>query len=356
MKITELQRHRDPPDRPQKQYNEEEADLGHDTVHQRPYLLQLPNRRIVDIHCRIPIKTFIKCRRVCKSWRSLFSDPRFTKDLHARTPTCYLVMASGRYFLLDFNDTSSPNGVAALCFQFLRSSDDFVGSCNGFLCLYKKQLNRHGFFISNPITGECLPLPKPMKQDDPPPISCGPSADAITNNILAFLESTRPKSVKEIVYQSCCAFGFGFGFSHISGVYEKWTSEGDGSDCWFWELETYWGLSVMCNFDHQSGIYLNGCLHWIGLPTQGTRFIYVFDIESECFQHIHLPPFTLDNEITKCNLGVVNGCLSITVPSSYNFTVWVMKDHGVKEPWTKELDIKVDLHLGCGSSTQVLNS
>ncbi|PRQ38340.1 hypothetical protein RchiOBHm_Chr4g0412771 [Rosa chinensis] len=33
-----------------------------------------------------------------------------------------------------------------------------------------------------------------------------------------------------------------------------------------------------------------------------------------------------------------------------------MKDHGVKKPWTKELDIKVDLHLGCGSSTQVLKS
>ncbi|KAM5569670.1 hypothetical protein ABKV19_016931 [Rosa sericea] len=374
MKITELQRHRDPPDRPQKQYDEEEADLGHDTVHQRPYLLQLPNRRIVDIHCRIPIKTLIKCRRVCKSWRSLFSDPRFTKDLLARTPTCYLVMASGRYFLLDFNDTSSPNGVAALKTTFLRSSDDFVGSCNGFLCLYKKQLNRHGFFISNPITGECLPLPKPMKQDDPPPISCGPSADAVTNNILAFLESTRPKSVKEIVYQSCCAFGFGF--SPISGVYKVvlFTSSRlieassplefvlrsgplkvmvltVGSGSW-----RYIGDSVMCNFDHQSGIYLNGCLHWIGLPTQGTRFIYAFDIESECFQQIYLPPFTLDNEITKCNLGVVNGCLSITVPSSYDFTVWVMKDHGVKEPWTKELDIKVDLHLGCGSSTQVLNS
>lgn len=93
-----------------------------------------------------------------------------------------------------------------------------MGSCNGFLCLYKKQLNRHGFYVSNPITGESLPLPKPIKKDDPPPISCGPSADAITHRTLAFLEATRPKSVEEIVYQSCCAFGFGF--SLVSDVYK----------------------------------------------------------------------------------------------------------------------------------------
>lgn len=58
------------------------------------------------------------------------------------------------------------------------------------------------------------------------------------------------------------------------------------------------GDSVMCDFDHQSGIYLNGYLHWIGLPTNGSRFIYAFDIESECFQQIPLPPWTLDKSIT----------------------------------------------------------
>ncbi|KAK9932993.1 hypothetical protein M0R45_020208 [Rubus argutus] len=369
MKITELLRHRDPPDRPQKQYAEQEQA----TVHQKPYLLQLPYRTMVDIHRRIPIKTLIKCRRVCKSWRSLFSHPGFTKDLFSQTPTCHLVIASGRYFLLDFNDASSPNGVAALKTTFHRSSEDIVGSCNGFLCLYKKQLNRHGFYVSNPITGESLLLPKPIKKDDPPPNSCGPSADAITHRTLAFLEATRPKSVEEIVYQSCCAFGFGF--SPVSDVYrvvvfthsrlieassprEFVLRSGPrkvmvltvGSGSW-----RHIGDSVMCDFDHQSGIYLNGYLHWVGLPTNGSRFIYAFDVESECFQQIPLPPWTLDKNITKCNLGVLNGCLCITVRVSSYINVWVMKDYGVKESWTKELDSSVELHLGFGSSTQSLN-
>ncbi|KAL6194107.1 hypothetical protein ACLB2K_035191 [Fragaria x ananassa] len=275
-KTTVLHPHSDPPQRPQKQHRsseEAEAELGHDTVHQKPFLLQLPNCTIVDFHCRIPIKTLIKCRRVCKPWRSLFSDPRFTKDLLSRTPACHLVIASsGTYYLLDFNDASTPNDVTALRTRFLSSSDGFVGSCNVFLCLYNKERNRQ--------------------------------------------DSFRPKSVQELVFQSCSAFGFGF--SPISDVYkvvfftssrlieatsprefglsrgpEKVTVLIVGSGSW-----RHIGDSVMGEFDHQSGIYLNGYLHWIGRTTL---------------------------------------------------------DYDIKESWAKELDMGVKYGAASGSSTQALN-
>ncbi|KAL6194109.1 hypothetical protein ACLB2K_035193 [Fragaria x ananassa] len=367
----------EPPHGPQqKQHHsssEEETGLGHNTV-QKPYLLQLPDNTIFDIHCRIPIKTLIKCRRVCNPWRSLLSDPLFTKGLFARTPACHLVRAMGRYYLLNFNDASTPNGVTALQTRFLNSSDGFVGSCNGFLCLYNKERNRLGFFISNPITGESLALPKAMKPNDPPPIYCGPSADAITHENLAFLDSFRPKSVEELVFQSCSAFGFGF--SPISDVYkvvvftksrlfevksprefrlsrgpEKVTVLTVGSGSWR-HIED----SVMGEFDHQSGIFLNGYLHWIGRTTLvGSRFIYAFCIESESFKELPLPPWTVDSNKTRCNLGVLNGCLSIIVDLDCNVNVWVMKDYGVKESWAKELDIRVEYGAASCLSTQALN-
>ncbi|XP_004298221.1 PREDICTED: uncharacterized protein LOC101305660 [Fragaria vesca subsp. vesca] len=280
----------------------------------------------------------------------------------------------GRYYLLDFNDASTPNGVTALQTRFLNSSDGFVGSCNGFLCLYNKERNRLGFFISNPITGESLALPKAMKPNDPPPIYCGPSADAITHENLAFLDSFRPKSVEELVFQSCSAFGFGF--SPISDVYkvvvftkstlfevksprefrlsrgpEKVTVLTVGSGSWR-HIED----SVMGEFDHQSGIFLNGYLHWIGRTTLvGSRFIYAFCIESESFKELPLPPWTVDSNKTRCNLGVLNGCLSIIVDLDCNVNVWVMKDYGVKESWAKELDIRVEYGAASCLSTQALN-
>ncbi|CAL8083411.1 unnamed protein product [Prunus armeniaca] len=66
--------------------------------------------------------------------------------------------------------------------------------------------------------------------------------------------------------------------------------------------------------------------------------ICAFDLESERFQELLLPPCSWEKLLI--SLGVLKGWLSIFVPSKGNINVWVMKDYGVKESWTKELVLK----------------
>ncbi|PRQ30700.1 putative F-box associated interaction domain-containing protein [Rosa chinensis] len=85
------------------------------------------------------------------------------------------------------------------------------------------------------------------------------------------------------------------------------------------------------------GIYLNGFLHWIVGSVDGSRIICAFNVERECFQELPLPPSP--RSVTALNLGILKDWLSVTVCSYTKIIVWVMKDYGCNESWTKELEI-----------------
>ncbi|CAL2227861.1 unnamed protein product [Prunus armeniaca] len=92
-------------------------------------------------------------------------------------------------------------------------------------------------------------------------------------------------------------------------------------------------------FGYQScGIFHNGFLHWISQCGDNSALICAFDLESERFQELLLPPCSWEKLLI--SLGVLKGWLSIFFPSKGNINVWVMKDYGVKESWTKELVLK----------------
>ncbi|KAL6215899.1 hypothetical protein ACLB2K_015325 [Fragaria x ananassa] len=146
--------------------NEQEHD-------EKPYILQLPNHIIVEIFCKIRIKTLVKCRFVCKSWRRLFSDQQFNKDLFSQKPAYLLVTESriplsnptNRQLLVDWDNASSPGDAALKVSEELTLGRRFVGVCNGLLCHYLDFHTRLvSFYISNPITGESVPLSCPPEE------------------------------------------------------------------------------------------------------------------------------------------------------------------------------------------------
>ncbi|KAL6127440.1 hypothetical protein ACLB2K_070805 [Fragaria x ananassa] len=83
----------------------------------------------------------------------------------------------------------------------------------------------------------------------------------------------------------------------------------------------------------QEMVYLNGFLHCFD---RNRYSIHAFDIESERFQEFQVPrhrPFDSHG------LGVLGGCLSLaefTWKDPDVSCVWVMKDYGIEESWTKE--------------------
>lgn len=304
----------------------------------KPYILQLPNHLTVEIFCKIPIKTLIQCRCVCKSWRCSLSDPEFTKYLFSETPTCLLLQNSSSrnpnssgLFLIDLDNASNRNDVVIKLHKDPNVPTlgvQIVGSCNGFLCLYDR-INYGRFYVSNPVLGESLTLPKLPKEIDFPFLS-GFGFCPI-NDVNAY----------KLVLVSSPSEGCNQGEIMVLTV---------GSGGW----RNVGNFVYPFPFGYQScGIFHNGFLHWISQCSDNSVLICAFDLESERFQELPLPPWSLEKPLI--SLGVLKGWLSIFVPSKGNVNVWVMKDYGVQESWTKELVLKQVIGYSASSSaTQVL--
>ncbi|CAB4263078.1 unnamed protein product [Prunus armeniaca] len=275
---------------------------------QRPYILQLSDPIILEIFCKIPTKTLIQCKRVCKSWRCCLSDPEFTRELFSRTPACLLVTGfrwQWGHFLVNLDGTWNPNVVALKLSSEISPRPTMVGSCNGFLCHY----SRHHLHIFNPVTGELLPLPTPSE--------LGTLGDC-----------------------------YGFGFGPVSRVYKVVRIVPKqvmvltvGSGIWRNIGHPAYSFSSItpCH-----GIYHNGFLHWIGRTCgdSSRHLVCAFHVETEQFQELPLPPPSYDLDKTYFKLGVLNGWLSVILNLNGDISVWVMKDYKMKESWTKEHEFK----------------
>lgn len=288
-------------------------------------ILGLPNYILVDIFSKIPTRKLLQFKTVSKSWLSLLSDPQFTKDLFAQTPSCFMMYSQCQLipngtFIVDPEKASSPDGVSL---RVPNSANDdpywmrhMVGSCNGILCIRyigvenKKRSNFNNFYLLHPITGETVVLPRLKNAGNP-----------------------------HWCHRYCV---YGFGFSPITHKYKllviihpapsscEWKAMvlTVGSKSWR-SIGSYKNPGSL----KQEMVYLNGFLHCFD---RNRYSIHAFDIESERFQEFQVPrhrPFDSHG------LGVLGGCLSLaefTWKDPDVSCVWVMKDYGIEESWTKE--------------------
>lgn len=102
-----------------------------------------------------------------------------------------------------------------------------------------------------------------------------------------------------------------------------------------------WRRVCRFRYDHtcgkrSSGVFVNGFLHWIGVKDCGEDFVRVivaFSLSDETLSEVALPECCSD-----AGVEVKNGIKLVTGERLVVFVegdVWVMKEYGVVESWTK---------------------
>ena len=304
----------------------------------------LPYEVLLEILHRLPVKSLIQFRCVSKSYNSLITSPAFIKSGFTRSHSDsnklivrYLDVKYHveRYKLIyednDNNDSSSSEQIQDLEFP-LRSSQDYfqlVGSVNGLFCL--REENR--FILWNPCIRKFITLPNPSVT------YCIPCYLAI-----GFDLRTDDYKVVRIAYQS--------GNIRYEGAKPPLVevySVSEGS----WRVSSgshsYPPRITISNW-HPQAAYLNGAVYFAANDWGDAQSLIVlsFDLGDEVFRLISLPngKFGLDSDI---GTSVFNGLLSLIcygyqhLSTIKSCSVWVMKEYGVVDSWTKQFTIKLNM-------------
>ncbi|XP_059629126.1 F-box/kelch-repeat protein At3g06240-like [Cornus florida] len=256
---------------------------------------------VVDILSRLPAKCLCRFKCVSKSWFALISSPNFAKTHLSRNDKPEKVfLVSDFLYSIDRTEASNNDEVIAmkLDFPWIKDTyllDDFVASCNGLLLVVLNNLN---------------------KLDDSPMFCIyGLGYDSSMDNY-------------KVVAVSDCKDTFVVVHSlKTSSWRRKWIQD--------FPYDNSFLLP-------RSGVFVNGSIHWLtNRALDHSPVIVAFDVADEKFRDVLLPNshgiLLPAKAHAPSGLGVLGGCLFCYKEHDYfvQFDVWVMKEYGVTESWTK---------------------
>ncbi|XP_047323710.1 F-box/kelch-repeat protein At3g23880-like [Impatiens glandulifera] len=300
-----------------------------DSVHVLPYL---PTEIITKILIRLPVKTLVRFKCVCRSWLALISDPIFVEN-HLRASIQdkgyahhRLIMSSGsRSF--EVKSCSLSSVLHEECpsahdhYYPLKHPQRFVsivGSVNGLVCI---AIDQGSVFLWNPSTRKSKRLP-----------NCG----------------FKKRSRGHIVY--------GFGYDEASSDYKVIVAKSElyGEAPFKTEVKIYGYKSDSWrrieNFPEgipmdAPGTFVGGSLHW---PASGEiefnyswsiqKPIVSFDLSKETYSAFSQPCYGKGASNPKLGVLCDNLCLLCNIGYK-RADVWVMKEYGKVESWSKLFSI-----------------
>ncbi|PIA36532.1 hypothetical protein AQUCO_03300013v1 [Aquilegia coerulea] len=201
---------------------------------------------------------------------------------------------------------------------------DVIGSCNGLICLWCCGY----FYICNPITGEIFNLPE------------------------ATIVDTLPKS--DYLYNSyprCTGFGFDASTNTYKVVHTSGFRDGNrlfqtgveiynlGSGTWRKKNDDIPASFIVRKYTHRA-VFVRGALHWEirdGREEFENCQIVAIDIEAETFRALQRPI------MSQHSLTSLGERLCLVENATFQTVVWIMKDYGTQELWTKEYIINKEL-------------
>lgn len=290
----------------------------------------IPQEILQEILLKLPVKSLIRCTAVCKSWRSLIKSSTFVKNHLSHTiqsnhqndvHTLLLhKRSSGAFYSVNWdNPTFGEHINVAQPFvdnnSALKKKDVWplvVGTYNGLVCLAYYDTS-DPIIVCNPSIRKYVILPEAK----PPPM------DWVR---LEFGYDSRNDDYKVLRIRSR---------SHQSDDCEI--------DVWSLSRGSWKTLKAKLKKSFPSGnnTLVKGALHRVHyLKRSADYFIMCFDMVSELFEEIIMPQDLRKKLCSTIRYGESIGLLHVQRNAGDSvFQVWVMKEYGVVESWTKQFDI-----------------
>ncbi|XP_050210890.1 F-box protein CPR1-like [Mercurialis annua] len=290
---------------------------------------------VAEILKRQSVKSLLQCRSVCKSWYSLITNPTFI-SLHIAHTT----QANKPYLLVKKNQTypvkphfvlQTDNESFSECKQLgeYRNAVDIAGSCHGLVCLSDGMNNR--LIVWNPAIGEFITT------------SLRELCDGSTHFVgFGFDSKNNSYKVVRIAYINKI-----FKEGLIQPFVEIFELNSNA-----WKTITVKNLNYnLYNSDYSA--YLNGAVHWfakIYWKIGRRMMIASFDLSTEVFEELMFPNALAESSDPHLSLSVYRQSLTLIHYEEFIFydescisytkcSIWVMKEYGAVESWTKLFNI-----------------
>lgn len=305
---------------------------------------------IHEILKRLPIKSVIQCCLVSRSWKSLIEssthltrkvqsnnqkDPLFLllKDFDEGDQSDWCLWKNpdfGEYIKIKNPFPCIIKSIFHQTERYTAKNFNVVGTCNGLVCL-AVDFSYYGSVavIWNPYIRKFVALPK--------------------------LRVSNPKDGTHFNVAS-----YAFGYDSRTNDYKVLRTVSDicGGETEVWSLArgTWKTLTAPmpkdfpCRGDNVRYAFVNGAVHWVQHRRVDRRdkaivdtVIVLFDMASELFGEIKMPE---DLRGKHCFISrymeSIGLFMSETLENSSDFDMWMMKDYGVVESWTKLLTIRLE--------------
>ncbi|CAL5209727.1 unnamed protein product [Lathyrus oleraceus] len=280
----------------------------------------LPEELIGEILPRLPVRSLLQFKCVCQSWKTLISSSQFAKN-HLRISTSEPTMTNQQLVFSDikrlisyplnslFENPSTPVKPVTFGYTDEKIDGTIIGSCNGLLCLHDRFPSRVRLF--NPSLRLITKISSVPVSQNWFFMQCGFGYDQVNDKYKVLLVVRCKKHHHQILTK---IYTFG--------------------------QDDSWKTIPNCPYEilMRIGKFVSGTLNWI---VSNQDKVVSFDLEKETYMELLLP-HSNNNDWPYRVMSVLSDCLCVSDWENCGWVLWMMKEYGVVESWTKFIIVSYD--------------
>lgn len=273
---------------------------------------RFPDEVTTNIFARLPVKSVLRIKCVCKSWHRLASDYYFRQIYNE-------ISVKNPMVLVEITETTFKSGSSLLCVDNLRGASehslDFIddrvkvrASCNGLLCCSSVP-EKDVYYVCNPMTREYKILPS---RKEKPLSRFYPNGEATLVGLCCNLLTQKYHVVLAGYHRS---FGNKPERTFMCLVYDSESNK--------WNKYASLQNVRFTHMNRNQVVFVNEGLHWL---TENCSCVLAFDLKSAEWRKILLPGEVSGRAGNRVYLLELDGCLSVIHISEAWMNIWVMKE------------------------------